>query len=166
MYVIWWPQNNILMLCFLYCIIGLCSQEEERLVRDLFRGYNKLIRPVQNMTQKVEVAFGLAFIQLINVVSLQKQKMGLIFVASYTSEPKSPTKILGIWLQFAFGVSTTKLLHLMRRLVTWTLEGFICTSPSWLSVTSSSSQCCWTRMASQMIEFHQFRCHFAEPQKR
>ncbi|TRY67752.1 hypothetical protein TCAL_15812 [Tigriopus californicus] len=46
---------------------GLCSQEEERLVRDLFRGYNKLIRPVQNMTQKVEVAFGLAFIQLINV---------------------------------------------------------------------------------------------------
>ena len=62
------------MLCFLYCIIGLCSQEEERLVRDLFRGYNKLIRPVQNMTQKVEVAFGLAFIQLINVVSLQKQQ--------------------------------------------------------------------------------------------
>ena len=47
---------------------GLCSQEEERLVRDLFRGYNKLIRPVQNMTQKVKVAFGLAFIQLINVV--------------------------------------------------------------------------------------------------
>ena len=51
-------------------ILGLCSQEEERLVRDLFRGYNKLIRPVQNMTQKVEVAFGLAFIQLINVVSV------------------------------------------------------------------------------------------------
>jgi Neurotransmitter-gated ion-channel ligand binding domain len=49
---------------------GLCSQEEERLVRDLFRGYNKLIRPVQNMTQKVEVAFGLAFIQLINVVRI------------------------------------------------------------------------------------------------
>ena len=38
--------------------------------------------------------------------------------------------------------------------------------PSWLSVTSSSSQCCWTRMASQMIECYQFRCHFAEPQKR
>ena len=70
-------------------------------MRDLFRGYNKLIRPVQNMTQKVEVAFGLAFIQLINVVSLQKQqhrysllKVGLIFVASYTSEPESPTKKL------------------------------------------------------------------------
>ena len=71
-----------------FVILGLCSQEEERLVRDLFRGYNKLIRPVQNMTQKVEVAFGLAFIQLINVVSLQKQQhrysllnVSLIFVA-------------------------------------------------------------------------------------
>nr|WUR05320.1 nicotinic acetylcholine receptor beta 1 subunit [Orius laevigatus] len=44
-----------------------CSEDEERLVRDLFRGYNKLIRPVQNMTQKVDVRFGLAFVQLINV---------------------------------------------------------------------------------------------------
>ncbi|GBP91016.1 Acetylcholine receptor subunit beta-like 1 [Eumeta japonica] len=44
-----------------------CSEDEERLVRDLFRGYNKLIRPVQNMTQKVDVRFGLAFLQLINV---------------------------------------------------------------------------------------------------
>ncbi|XP_065211807.1 acetylcholine receptor subunit beta-like 1 [Planococcus citri] len=43
------------------------SDDEERLVRDLFRGYNKLIRPVQNMTQKVDVRFGLAFVQLINV---------------------------------------------------------------------------------------------------
>ena len=49
---------------------GVGSRDEERLVRDLFRGYNKLIRPVENMTQKVEVAFGLAFIQLINVVSI------------------------------------------------------------------------------------------------
>jgi hypothetical protein len=48
------------------------SEDEERLVRDLFRGYNKLIRPVQNMTQKVDVRFGLAFVQLINVVSVIK----------------------------------------------------------------------------------------------
>ena len=51
-------------------VAGVGSRDEERLVRDLFRGYNKLIRPVENMTQKVEVAFGLAFIQLINVVSI------------------------------------------------------------------------------------------------
>ena len=49
---------------------GVCSEDEERLVRDLFRGYNKLIRPVENMTNNVDVAFGLAFIQLINVVSI------------------------------------------------------------------------------------------------
>lgn len=48
--------------------LGKCSEDEERLVRDLFRGYNKLIRPVQNMTEKVDVRFGLAFVQLINVV--------------------------------------------------------------------------------------------------
>ena len=53
--------------------LGSGSRDEERLVRDLFRGYNKLIRPVQNMTQKVEVAFGLAFIQLISVVSLDEK---------------------------------------------------------------------------------------------
>ena len=52
----------------LVLVSGSGSRDEERLVRDLFRGYNKLIRPVQNMTQKVEVAFGLAFIQLISVV--------------------------------------------------------------------------------------------------
>lgn len=52
---------------FLFSVTA--SEDEERLVRDLFRGYNKLIRPVQNMTQKVDVRFGLAFVQLINVVS-------------------------------------------------------------------------------------------------
>ena len=46
------------------------SEDEERLVRDLFRGYNKLIRPVENMSQTVDVKFGLAFVQLINVVSI------------------------------------------------------------------------------------------------
>lgn len=51
-------------------ILVIGSEDEERLVRDLFRGYNKLIRPVQNMTQKVDVRFGLAFVQLINVVSV------------------------------------------------------------------------------------------------
>ena len=53
---------------FLIFISVHCSEDEERLVRDLFRGYNKLIRPVENMTHTVAVKFGLAFIQLINVV--------------------------------------------------------------------------------------------------
>jgi len=57
---------------FPLCFLVSASEDEERLVRDLFRGYNKLIRPVQNMTQKVGVRFGLAFVQLINVVSVLK----------------------------------------------------------------------------------------------
>ena len=48
----------------------LSSEDEERLVRDLFRDYNKLIRPVEVMNMTVEVQFGLNFIQLINVVSV------------------------------------------------------------------------------------------------
>lgn len=52
----------------MHTVLG--SEDEERLVRDLFRGYNKLIRPVQNMTQTVDVRFGLAFVQLINVVCI------------------------------------------------------------------------------------------------
>ncbi|CAL1282908.1 unnamed protein product [Larinioides sclopetarius] len=53
-------------LSFLTSIVW-CSEDEERLVRDLFRDYNKLIRPVEAMNQTVVVDFGLSFIQLINV---------------------------------------------------------------------------------------------------
>lgn len=51
-------------------IAVLCSEDEERLVRDLFRDYNKLIRPVEVMNDTVDVEFKLSFIQLINVVSV------------------------------------------------------------------------------------------------
>ena len=51
--------------------IVLCSEDEERLVRDLFRDYNKLIRPVEVMNDTVDVEFKLSFIQLINVVSIK-----------------------------------------------------------------------------------------------
>ncbi|RWS15341.1 acetylcholine receptor subunit beta-like 1, partial [Dinothrombium tinctorium] len=47
----------------------LCSEDEERLVRDLFRDYNKLIRPVKVINDTVEVRFSMSLIQLINVVS-------------------------------------------------------------------------------------------------
>ncbi|KAJ8872127.1 hypothetical protein PR048_025729 [Dryococelus australis] len=65
---------------------GWCSEDEERLVRDLFRGYNKLIRPVQNITQKVKVHFGLAFVQLINVVSIRS---GEIIILNVSTSSKS-----------------------------------------------------------------------------
>jgi len=42
-----------------------------RLIQDLFarQAYNPLIRPVRNLTGTVHVKFGMAMIQLINVVS-------------------------------------------------------------------------------------------------
>lgn len=48
-------------------LFALASEDEERLVRDLFRDYNKLIRPVENSNDTVEVEIGLGFIQLINI---------------------------------------------------------------------------------------------------
>jgi len=50
--------------------VGLGSEDEVRLLETLFRkkGYNPLIRPVRNLTDTVVVEFGLAMIQLINVV--------------------------------------------------------------------------------------------------
>ena len=86
---------------------GLCSQEEERLVRDLFRGYNKLIRPVQNMTQKVEVAFGLAFIQLINVVSSEthiNHTRNVRLMAAFIPSQNEKNQIMksNVWLRLVW----------------------------------------------------------------
>ncbi|KAK0407735.1 hypothetical protein QR680_003556 [Steinernema hermaphroditum] len=48
--------------------VALASDDEERLIIDIFRGYNHLVRPVQNVsTTSVEVAFSLAMVLLINV---------------------------------------------------------------------------------------------------
>uniref|UniRef100_A0A914CVZ2 Neurotransmitter-gated ion-channel ligand-binding domain-containing protein n=1 Tax=Acrobeloides nanus TaxID=290746 RepID=A0A914CVZ2_9BILA len=45
-----------------------CSEEEERLVIELFKGYNSLVRPVPNISSMpVEVSFSLAMVLLINV---------------------------------------------------------------------------------------------------
>ena len=51
---------------------GLGSEDEVKLVNTLFEndGYNPLIRPVRNLSETVTVKFGLAMIQLINVVSV------------------------------------------------------------------------------------------------
>ena len=84
----WERQSKTTPSSHLVLFPGVGSRDEERLVRDLFRGYNKLIRPVENMTQKVEVAFGLAFIQLINVVSISSSSF-----SSFAMIP--PMELLG-----------------------------------------------------------------------
>jgi len=56
------------------------SDDEVRLIETLFqkKGYNPLIRPVRNLTETVTVKFGLAMIQLINVVCVHAY---LIFIS-------------------------------------------------------------------------------------
>lgn len=44
-----------------------CSSEEERLIKNLFKGYNKLIRPVRNSSDHVVITMDLVLLQLINV---------------------------------------------------------------------------------------------------
>ncbi len=44
------------------------SADETRLVKDLFTGYNKVVRPVNHFSEAVVVTVGLQLIQLINVV--------------------------------------------------------------------------------------------------
>lgn len=52
------------------CATGpvLCSEDETRLVKTLFTGYNKVVRPVNHFSEPVVVTVGLQLIQLINVV--------------------------------------------------------------------------------------------------
>ncbi|KAI4880287.1 hypothetical protein NFI96_030724 [Prochilodus magdalenae] len=47
--------------------LGLCSSDETKLVKDLFKGYNKVVRPVSHFNEAVVVTVGLQLIQLISV---------------------------------------------------------------------------------------------------
>lgn len=60
--------------CILICVLSFtnlkCSLEEEKLIKTLFKSYNKLIRPVRNSSDYVTITMDLVLLQLINVVSL------------------------------------------------------------------------------------------------
>ena len=45
------------------------DQNEYRLIRDLLAGYDKRVRPSRNYTESLNVTFGLALAQIIDVVS-------------------------------------------------------------------------------------------------
>lgn len=61
-----------ILLVLLFGRHGHASTEEERLVKNLFKGYNKLIRPVKNASDYVVVSLDLFLLQLINVVSIAR----------------------------------------------------------------------------------------------
>uniref|UniRef100_A0A3P9LPF5 Acetylcholine receptor subunit alpha-like n=1 Tax=Oryzias latipes TaxID=8090 RepID=A0A3P9LPF5_ORYLA len=58
------------LLAWIFCLFTgsvLGSEDETRLVKTLFTGYNKVVRPVTHFSQAVEVTVGLQLIQLISV---------------------------------------------------------------------------------------------------
>uniref|UniRef100_A0A8B9BC68 Cholinergic receptor nicotinic alpha 1 subunit n=1 Tax=Anser brachyrhynchus TaxID=132585 RepID=A0A8B9BC68_9AVES len=58
---------RVLLLVFSTAGLALCYEHETRLVEDLFRDYNKVVRPVEDHRDAVVVTVGLQLIQLINV---------------------------------------------------------------------------------------------------
>uniref|UniRef100_A0A096M9Y1 Cholinergic receptor, nicotinic, alpha 1 (muscle) n=1 Tax=Poecilia formosa TaxID=48698 RepID=A0A096M9Y1_POEFO len=50
-----------------YSGLGSCSEDETKLVKTLFNGYNKVVRPVNHFSDAVVVTVGLQLIQLISV---------------------------------------------------------------------------------------------------
>ena len=62
--------SNILYYLFFLLEVK-CSDEEEKLIKNLFKGYNKLIRPVKNSDDHVNITMDLVLTQLINVVSIK-----------------------------------------------------------------------------------------------
>ena len=48
------------------------SDSEEQLFKELFQGYNPLIRPVQNLDDTINVSFSIALLQLISVVEKEQ----------------------------------------------------------------------------------------------
>jgi len=73
---------------------GLGSSDELRLIEDLFvrKAYNPLIRPVRNLTGTVHVKFGMAMIQLINVVSIHCVSKRTLSIFCYKFTPVSGHK--------------------------------------------------------------------------
>ena len=55
---------------------ALASTDEKNLIAYLFdqQDYNKLIRPVKNRSETIDVYFEMALIQLITLVSLQRRR--------------------------------------------------------------------------------------------
>ncbi|XP_075612720.1 acetylcholine receptor subunit alpha isoform X1 [Balearica regulorum gibbericeps] len=65
-------QVRCVLLLFSAAGLALCYEHETRLVEDLFRDYNKVVRPVEDHRDAVVVTVGLQLIQLISVVRYER----------------------------------------------------------------------------------------------
>ncbi|KAG7231793.1 hypothetical protein INR49_010379 [Caranx melampygus] len=63
------PRIQVLLVWLLSVFAGplFCSEDETELVKTLFSGYNKVVRPVNHFSEAVVVTVGLQLIQLISV---------------------------------------------------------------------------------------------------
>ena len=75
------------------CVPGpvLCSEDETTLVKNLFTGYNKVVRPVNHFSEAVVVTVGLQLIQLISVVreGLQEKEINYLITSGFPPEASS-----------------------------------------------------------------------------
>lgn len=46
------------------------SEDAKRLLKDLLRGYNKIVRPVRNTEDKVELFLGIKLSQIADIVNI------------------------------------------------------------------------------------------------
>lgn len=53
------------------------AELEDSLLRNLFRGYQKWVRPVQHANDTITVRFGLKISQLVDVVRTQNTQKGI-----------------------------------------------------------------------------------------
>lgn len=84
----------MLLICFM--MIGLsrtanANSDAERLYDDLINGYNSLIRPVGNNSDRLTVKMALKLSQLIEVVSLMSMDYGsfILLLSNRVSRTKS-----------------------------------------------------------------------------
>lgn len=65
--------GNILYMMRLFCLSSpqdMYAKKEDELLNDLFKEYQKWVRPVETLNGTVQVKFGLAISQLVDVVNI------------------------------------------------------------------------------------------------
>lgn len=96
------------------------AELEDSLLRNLFQGYQKWVRPVRHANDTITVRFGLKISQLVDVVRTQnmrlrlhwykalvqkscfinmKNELGLLYSSCVSTEVKTVDKIMFTWKQ-------------------------------------------------------------------
>lgn len=63
-------DNASTLCCFLPDALSSVAENEDALLKHLFEGYQKWVRPVENSNDTIKVHFGLKISQLVDVVNI------------------------------------------------------------------------------------------------